>query len=123
MFFINPMWDHESQRIGKMKCTPTGYRLHVLSDFLGFLGLICLISVAISLVVLKLRGDFSSDKLLFFSIPLILDILSTLLYHFSWKLADVKGFEYNGETSEASWVEKGERITYRWPTVNTHFSK
>ncbi len=28
MLFINPMWDNESQRIGKQKCTPLGYRLH-----------------------------------------------------------------------------------------------
>gem|GEM_PF-3837790 len=25
MFFVYPMWDNESQRIGKKKCTPLGY--------------------------------------------------------------------------------------------------
>ena len=30
--FINPMRDSESQRIGKQKCTPLGYRLHTASD-------------------------------------------------------------------------------------------
>ena len=32
MLFIHPMWDNESQRIGKQKCTPAGYALHVIAE-------------------------------------------------------------------------------------------
>ena len=40
MLFIYPMWDNESQRIGKQKCTPKGYNLHVIAELLGFIGLL-----------------------------------------------------------------------------------
>ena len=38
------MWDNESERIGKQRCTPLGYALHVVSDLIGFLGLLLLLA-------------------------------------------------------------------------------
>lgn len=114
MFFIHPMWSHESQRIGKMRCTPTGYRLHMVSDGLGFLGLLSFLALVVYLIVLLLKGDFSSGRLLLFTIPLTIDILSTVLYHYSWKLAKEKGFEYDDSKREARWVENGTPVTYRY---------
>jgi hypothetical protein len=32
MLFIHPMWDSETERLGKKACTPTGYALHGLAD-------------------------------------------------------------------------------------------
>jgi hypothetical protein len=44
MLFIYPMWDNESQRIGKQMCTPLGYKLHETAELLGFIGLLLLLS-------------------------------------------------------------------------------
>src|SRR5438105_3219039 len=35
MLFMHPMWDSESERLGKKHCTPAGYRLHVLAENIG----------------------------------------------------------------------------------------
>jgi hypothetical protein len=32
MLFINPMWNSETERIGKQRCTPLGYALHGISE-------------------------------------------------------------------------------------------
>lgn len=40
MLFIHPMWDNESQRIGKRKCTPAVYALHAIAEMIGFAGLL-----------------------------------------------------------------------------------
>lgn len=114
MFFINPMWDSESQRIGKMKCTPMGYKLHGISDGLGFLGLLCFIGLIIFLTVLGFRGSFKYSYLWLFLIPFCLDVLATLLHAHSWRMAEKNGFEYNFESREAGWIEDGERIVYKW---------
>jgi len=76
MLFIYPIWDNESQRIGKQKCTPLGYKLHGTAEGLG--------------------------------------LISEALYRFSWKLADMKGFQYDHETRTANWMEAGQRREYKW---------
>ena len=58
MLFLYPMWDSESQRIGKKKCAPLGYRLNGIAELLGFIGLILLTAVA---VYLKFRTDGFRD--------------------------------------------------------------
>jgi len=114
MLFINPMWDNESQRIGKMKCTPLGYKLHGISDGLGFLGLLCFLGIIIFLAISGFRGSFTLSRLWLFLIPFCLDVLATVLHAYSWHLAKKNGFQYNYETREACWLEDGERIVYKW---------
>ena len=113
MLFIYPMWDTESQRIGKQKCTPLGYRLHVLAELIGFIGLLILLGICVFLVSEGISGSFHSSLLWLLTIPFGFGFIGQLLFQFSWFLASRKGFEYDYEKAEASWFEKGKRVTYR----------
>lgn len=114
MLFINPMWDNESERIGKQRCTPLGYTLHVISDLIGFLGLLFLLVTGAYLGYRGIVGTFDAGLLWFFVIPFGLDLAGSALFHYSWVLAHRKGFRYDYDAREASWIENGERQTYKW---------
>lgn len=114
MFCINPMWDNESQRIGKMKCTPMGYNLHVLSDLIGLLGILCFVSIIVFFVVMIIKGSFRPTYFWLLLIPVSLDVVMMIVHAYSWRLASRKGFEYDYESCEASWFEGEKRITYRF---------
>jgi hypothetical protein len=115
MFFIHPMWLHESQRIGKQKCTPTGYALHVIAELIGFVGLLLLFIVPAFLARRVFAGSFRSADLWLLAFPFGIGIVSEVLFQYSWWLARRKGFHFDYERSEASWFEAGERQTYRHP--------
>ena len=114
MIFINPMWDNESQRIGKQKCTPLGYRLHVIADLLGFIGLLLLLGTGTYLAYRGIAGTFQVFLLWLLAVPVVLRFIGSALYRYSWVLANKKGFRYDCETREASWMEGGQRHTYKW---------
>jgi hypothetical protein len=115
MLFIHPMWDNESQRIGKQKCTPTGYALHAIAELIGFVGLLMLLVIPAVLVWKWLAAGFRVSLFWLLSVPFGLGILSEVLYQYSWWLARRKGFRYDYERREASWLEGGERRTYKYP--------
>ena len=114
MLFIHPMWDSESERIGKQKCTPWGYGLHVSADLIGFAGGLMLVGVVLRLGWRGVTGRFLAGDLWWLMIPLIVGIVSEVLYSCSWSLALRKGFRYDATRCEASWEEAGERRTYRY---------
>jgi hypothetical protein len=114
MLFINPMWDHESQRIGKQKCTPLGYALHTISDLMGFIGLLLLLGIGVYLGYRGVVGTFHANLLWLSAVPFVLACIGSALYRYSWMLAQKKGFRYDYDSSEASWVENGQRQTYKW---------
>ena len=107
------MWDNESQRIGKQKCTPIGYRLHVIAELTGFVGLLLLLAAAVVLIFKWLAGTFHASLLWLLAVPFFLGIVSEALFQFSWWLALRKGFHYDYERREASWTDAGERRSYR----------
>ncbi|HVU62856.1 MAG TPA: hypothetical protein VHC70_02675 [Phycisphaerales bacterium] len=114
MLFIHPMWDNESQRIGKQKCTPFGYALHASADLIGFLGLILLL-VTFGVWIWKwMHGTFHTSTLWLLTIPLGVGTVSEVLYHLSWWLAVRRGWLYDWERREASWMENGTRITFKY---------
>jgi hypothetical protein len=115
MLFIHPMWSHESQRIGKQKCTPTGYALHILAELIGFIGLLFLLAVLVLLVYRGVTGTFHISLLWLLTVPVGLGVVSEVSYQYSWYLALRKGFHFDDERSEASWTDAGERQTYKWP--------
>jgi hypothetical protein len=119
MLFIYPMWDHESQRIGKYRCTPLGYKLHGIAELLGFIGLFLLLVVLAYLGCRKQDGTFQVWLWWLLAAPLGVGLVSECLYCYSWKLAARRGFQYNGETHEASWMEGGQRQVYRWESGRT----
>jgi hypothetical protein len=108
------MWDHESQRLGKKRCTPLGYALHEIAELLGFIGLLLLIAI-VGYVGFKASGaGFHASLLWLLVAPFLLGCLSEGLYRYSWTLALRKGFQYDYERCEASWLEQGQRRVYKW---------
>lgn len=116
MLFIYPMWDHESERIGKQKCTPLGYWLHGLADLIGFIGLLLLLGIGGYLAYRGLFQSFHASLFWLLVIPVGLGLIGQMLFRFSWSLAYRRGFEYeyDYEKAEASWVENGERVSCKW---------
>ena len=66
--FIYPMWDHESQRIGKQKCTPLGHKLHGIAEILSFIGLLLLAIVCAYLLYRRSVGTFQALQLLLIAV-------------------------------------------------------
>jgi hypothetical protein len=114
MLFINPMWDSEAERIGKQKCTPLGYRLHEISDLLGSIGLLLLFGTSAYLGYRNIINTFSSALIWLFGIPFSFAISGSILYRYSWCLAHRRGFRYDCENREASWLENGQQCTYKY---------
>ena len=114
MLFIHPMWDHETERIGKQKCTPTGYAMHALADLLGFVGLLLLVGAFIFLGYKGIAGSFRASLLWLLAIPFGIGVVSEVLFQVSWVVALRRGFEYDPKSCVASWEENGKRITYKW---------
>jgi hypothetical protein len=48
-------------------------------------------------------------------VPFGLGIVSEVMFQYSWWLALRKGFRYDDERREASWLEAGERRKYKYP--------
>ena len=114
------MWDHESQRIGKRKCTALGYACHCTADVLGFVSLLLLLGSAAYFVYEVFVGNFRAGlPYLFLITALVLGLIGELLFAISWKLADRRGFRYDPEAREASWMEKGHRVSYKWQPHQT----
>ena len=118
MLFIFPMWDNESQRIGKQKCTPAGYALHAIAELLGFIGGISLLGIGVFLVYRGFIGRFSASLLWLLTAPFGVGIIAEILFRISWLLATRRGFEYDDENRVASWLEDGRRVTYKWSQNN-----
>lgn len=114
MLFIHPTWDNEGQRIGKRKCTPIGYALHVIAEVMGFAGLLALLAVLGFLAWEWLAAAFRVSLLWLLAPPLGLGVVSEALFQCSWWPALRKGFRYDYELREASWFESGERRTYKY---------
>jgi hypothetical protein len=115
MLFIHPMWHHESQRIGKQKCTAAGYALHVIAEMIGFVGLLLLFALPALLVWEWLAGRFRGEFLWPLAVPFGVGVVSEVLFWYSWWLALRKGFRYDYDRCEASWRETGTRRTYKYP--------
>ena len=112
--FINPMWDNEAERIGKQKCTPLGYALHGISDGIGFLALLLLIATGAYVGYRGTVETFERRLLWLFAVPFGFAIVGAIMYRVSWALARRRGFLYDYERREASWLEDGQRRSYKF---------
>ena len=93
--FVNPIWQDEVQRIGKQRCTPTGYLLHTISDMIGFVAIILLLTVVCCLIYSGFRGTFTWSQLRFLIIPVATAVVGSLVHAWSWNLADRLDFKYD----------------------------
>ncbi|MFN9159561.1 MAG: hypothetical protein ACK6D5_17495 [Planctomyces sp.] len=115
LMFINPMWDHESQRIGKQRCTPTGYMLHGISDLIGFIAIICLFGIPIYLVYAGIRGHVTWGMLWLRAAPFVIAIVGNIMHSYSWHLAEKQQFKYDYEKCVSTWVDElGNQQTYKY---------
>ncbi|MFG0285339.1 MAG: hypothetical protein ACF8R7_13045 [Phycisphaerales bacterium JB039] len=114
MLFIHPMWDNESQRIGMQKCTPVGYAIHGTAELIGFVGLLLLLLTLAMWGWRWLTGTFRAALLLWSAAPFALGVLSEVMVWYSWRMARKRGFQYDYDRREASWMEAGERCTYTY---------
>jgi len=107
------MWDSETERIGKRKCTPVGYAMHGIADLLGFIGLLLLCCFLVYIGYKWIAGGFHAYMWWLLGIPFGIDVIGDVLYYVSWTIAYKRGYEYDPEKRIASWEENGIRITYR----------
>lgn len=114
MFFIHPMWDSEAERIGKRRCTPFGYALHVFAEYVGLFGLLILLIVPFLVARHWYRETLRPATFWMFAWPFIVGFVSEVLFQMSWWIAHSKGFKYDPQQMQAEWFEKGGRQTYRY---------
>ena len=112
--FIRPMWSHESERIGKQKCTPIGYAMHEAAWGIGFFGLLLVFVITVLLIRNAIVGTFTTRALWGLALAYGLGVISMVLHRLSWQLAEKRRFHYDYERCEASWIEDGQRRSYKW---------
>jgi hypothetical protein len=112
--FIPRIWFDEVERIGKQRCTPTGYALQGIGELIGFVGLLTLLGVPVYLAYRGVAGTFSWPLLWFQTVPFVIGVLDTVIVGFSWSLAYRKQFRYDYERRVSSWVEDRRERTYSY---------
>ena len=111
------MWDTETERLGKMKCTKIGYNLHLLSDLLGIIGFYLLLTLVVIFAYQYFLKSSDNFQIWYFSIPFMFAIMSQIMFYISWKLAEKKSFKYNADKNEATWIEDGKIKIYKYATT------
>ena len=91
-----------------------GYRLHVISDLIGFVATLCLIGVPVYLAYTGVRGRFAWNMLWLLLIPFAIAIIGNLLFRYSWHLADKKHFNYDYKNAVSTWLESGVQKSYKY---------
>lgn len=92
----------------------SGVLLHCFATQLGRLGLLPLFVLILYIGYRGITGSFYSLLLWLLAIPFGVGITAQIFFLFSWHLAYKKGFEYDYEEREASWLENGVRIIYNF---------
>lgn len=119
MLFIHPMWDNEAQRIGKLRCTTTGYALHVIAEYIGIGGFLLLLVMPFVLLGKGMFGTFRVSDWWLMAVPFGVGVISEVVMQLSWLLAWKKGFQYDYDKCEATWIEAGERRSYKNPDYSS----
>jgi hypothetical protein len=121
--FIPRMWFDEVERIGKQRCTPFGYALQGIGEFVGFLGLLTLLGMPVYLAYRGLVGSFNWSLLWLLTVPFVIGIAGRLIVEFSWSMASRKKFQYDYERRVANWIEAGEKRSYSFSDLEAGNSK
>ncbi len=108
------MWDCETERLGKQKCTPTGFALHGIAELLGFVGLLILAVTGLSLVYRWGTGDFHSGLFWLLTIPFGIGFVSEAMFQFSWWLAVRKDFNFDYDTGVVTWNDNGQKRSFKY---------
>ena len=114
MLFIHPMWDCETERIGKRKCTPIGFALHGIAELTGFIGLLVLAAMGLFLAYRWIAGDFDAGLFWLLLIPIGVGIVSEVMFQFSWWLAMRKNFNFDYDSGTVTWDEDGVQQSFKY---------
>lgn len=110
--FIPRMWFDEVERVGKQRCTPLGYALHLIGELIGFVGLLSLLVVPLYLSYAAVVGTFRWTLLWLLVVPFAIGVVGSAIVGCSWSLAYRKRFHYDYERRMSTWVESGEEQAY-----------
>lgn len=110
--FIPRIWFDEVERIGKQRCTPVGYALQVVGEYIGLVGLLLLLGVPVYLAYRGIVGTFNWSLLWLLTVPFVVGIVGSVVVALSWSLAYRKQFRYDYERRVSSWIEGGQERTY-----------
>jgi hypothetical protein len=99
------IWFDEVERIGKQRCTPSGYQLQGVGEAIEGVGCLCLLVLLGFLVWKWFAGPFSWITLWWLMAPFALNVFGKILVDYSWTLAERKQFKYDYERRISSWVE------------------
>lgn len=119
MLFIHPMWQNEIERLGKKRCTPVGYLLHVIAEYIGFAGLLVFLATLGFWGWRLLEGTFHSALLWWSVVPIGLGILSESTIRYSWRLANRCEFQFDQHRREACWMKNGEFHSLRYKSPDS----
>lgn len=86
----------------------------MIAELIGFVGFLLLVVAPVILVREWLTGGSRASLIRWLVVPFGFGIVSEVLFQLSWWLALRKGFHYDDEQGEASWIEAGERRTFKF---------
>jgi hypothetical protein len=108
------MWDNESQRIGMQKCWPLAYNIHAAGEFIGFVGLLDGLGTIGYMIYIAIFGDFTTSMWFLLLMPFGMGITSEVMVQSSWVMVAKRGFQYDYDKCEASWIQDGKRVSYQY---------
>lgn len=105
--FIPRIWANEIERLGKQRCTPSGYRLQVVGELIGFIGLLLLLGIPAYLTYRVIVGSFGWSLLWLMAVPFVIGIVGWVTVEISWWMARRKNFHYDRDRCESTWIQDG----------------
>jgi len=100
------------------KCWLLGYNIHGVGELIGFIGLLTLPVTIAYMLYIAIFGDFAASTWLLLLIPFGMGVVSEVMVQVSWAMVSKRGFNYDHEKREASWIENGRRVTYQYAQHN-----
>lgn len=97
-----------------LKCWKAAYYIHGYGELMGLLGLLALLGTVGHMIYMSVFVDFSHSMLWFLCLPLGMGMISETMVQASWVMVRRRGFEYDCDNRTSSWIEDGQRVTYKY---------
>ncbi len=108
------MWDSESQRLCKKKCSGLAFQIHVIGELIGFIGLLMLIACFVGEIGVGIKNGLNDVSIMVFIFPFALGVLSEAMVQFSWWVVKRKTFSYDCQSGLVQWIENGQTVIYKY---------
>jgi hypothetical protein len=106
------IWFDEVERIGMQRSTPIGYAINSIGGIFWLFGMLALLGIPPYLAYRGFVGTFYWSILWLLTVPFLVVIVGSILIGVSWSLAHRRGFHYDYERRESTWVDAGEKRSY-----------